>query len=497
MSIDKEHIVVVWLKRDLRLQDNEAIHNALHSGKRVLFLYIFENILLNDKHYSQRHWNFVKESLQDINLKLLPYNTKVLTLQSDIVSVFNILQEYFYITNLFSHQETGLLVTYERDKSFKRYCKNNLIEWIQNCNNGVIRGLKNRENWFEKWNTYMLKPILKFDAEAHQLLSVEELNKLEKHFEIPSLYSESNSTFQKGGTTTAYKYASTFFNERHKSYMYNISKPELSRRSCSRLSPYISWGNVSVREIYQKSQYHKTKSSNKNHLGAFASRLRWQAHFIQKFEMEHIMEQVSVNKGFRKLKKSLSESYYKAWKEGETGFPMIDAAMRCLNTTGYLNFRMRAMLVSFFTHILWQPWQNATTHLSQMFLDFEPGIHFPQIQMQAGETGINNLRIYNPVINGLKYDEDAQFIKKWLPELAHLETRYIHEPYTMTLLEQQLYNFKLGVDYPSPIVDIKTNRKKALGILWAMKKNPVVVKDNQRILKKHTLKNRSRMLNSD
>ena len=168
--------------------------------------------------------------------------------------------------------------------------------------------------------------------------------------------------------------------------------------------------------------------------------------------------------------------------------------MRCLNTTGYLNFRMRAMLVSFFTHILWQPWQEATNHLSQMFLDFEPGIHFPQLQMQAGETGINNLRIYNPIKNGIEHDPEAIFIKKWVPELADLDTHFAHEPYLMTELEQQFYNFRLGVNYPHPIVDIKETRKKASDILWNMKKNPLVKKESKRILNKHTLFDRSKML---
>ena len=132
-----------------------------------------------------------------------------------------------------------------------------------------------------------------------------------------------------------------------------------------------------------------------------------------------------------------------------------------------------------------------------MFLDFEPGIHFPQLQMQAGETGINNLRIYNPIKNGLDHDPEAEFIKKWVPELAHLDTHFIHEPYLMTPLEQQLYNFKLGEDYPKPIVDLKSRRKKASEILWNMKTQPLVQAENQRILSKHTLKNRSKMLNSD
>ena len=117
--------------------------------------------------------------------------------------------------------------------------------------------------------------------------------------------------------------------------------------------------------------------------------------------------------------------------------------------------------------------------------------------MQAGETGINNLRVYNPTKNGIEHDPDAVFIKKWVPELANLDTKFIHEPYLMTPLEQQLYNFKLGNDYPQPIIDIKIARKKASDILWNMKKDPNVQLENKRILTKHTLKDRKRMLRGE
>ncbi len=492
--IQKIPISVVWLKRDLRLEDNEAIFNALKSNNRVLIMYAFEPLLLNDNHYSKRHWDFIKQSLVDINKKLESHNSRVLTVQSEVVGVFNQLQNFYQVKSVFSHKETGLQVTFDRDKTFARYCKNNLIDWIENDNNGVQRGIKNREHWFDNWNSYMSQSQFECNPSANQLFSIEEIEVIENLFTKKDLTTEDSKSFQKGGTTTAWKYADTFFETRHKDYMFNISKPELSRSSCSRLSPYISWGNVSVRQIYQKGKSIETNYNNKRHIGAFLSRLRWQAHFIQKFEMEHIMENSSVNKGYHKLKKSISKHYKIAWETGNTGFPLVDASMRCLNTTGYLNFRMRAMLVSFFTHILWQPWQEATKHLSQMFLDFEPGIHFPQLQMQAGETGINNLRIYNPIKNGIEHDPEAIFIKKWVPELANLETHFAHEPYLMTELEQQFYNFKLGVDYPYPIVDIKETRKKASDILWNMKKNPLVKKESKRILNKHTLSDRSKML---
>ncbi|WP_411895481.1 deoxyribodipyrimidine photo-lyase/cryptochrome family protein [Winogradskyella sp. A2] len=494
---EKEHINVVWLKRDLRLQDNEAISNALKIGKPTLLLYVFEHILLNDEHYSERHFNFIKESLRDINEQLRPFNTKVLTVTSDIQSAFNLIQEFYKIDAIYSHAETGLLVTYNRDKEFTRYCRNNIIQWKESKNNGVERGLVNRDNWFENWENYMNQDLEVFQPLENQLLSFDTIHQLESVINTADLNTPTETPFQKGGSKMGWKYANSFFENRHEEYMTNISKPEASRTSCSRLSPYISWGNMSIRQVFQKGKALKTGSKDKRHIGAFLSRLRWQAHFIQKFEMEHTMENASVNKGYHKLKKSISEDYQIAWREGQTGFPLVDASMRCLIETGYVNFRMRAMLVSFFTHILWQPWQDASAHLSQQFLDFEPGIHFPQLQMQAGETGINNLRIYNPTVNGHKHDPDAVFIKKWVPELALLDTAFIHEPYLMTELEQGLYNFKLGKDYPYPIVDIKENRKRASDILWNMKKDPEVVRESNRILKRHTIQDRNRLLKSD
>jgi deoxyribodipyrimidine photo-lyase len=492
----KERINVVWLKRDLRLHDNEAISNAIADGKRFLILFPFEHLLMNDPHYSERHWNFIKESIRDVNLELESLHTKVLSVHSDVIGIFNQIQTFYRVDKVFSHIETGILVTYNRDKDFKRYCRNNNIEWIENINNGVQRGLKNRDTWFEDWDAYMAQPLEVFEPRENQILSIKELETIENISHPISLETPSDTLFQKGGRSTGQKYANTFFTERYKDYMFNISKPELSRKSCSRISPYLSWGNFSVREMYQRGKALKNKN-DKRHINAFLSRLRWQAHFIQKFEMEHIMEEASVNKGYHKLKKSISKKYKQAWVDGQTGFPLVDACMRCLRETGYLNFRMRALTVSFFTHILWQPWQEATTHLSKMFLDFEPGIHFPQLQVQAGETGINNLRIYNPIKNGIDHDEDAEFIKKWVPELAQLDTPFAHEPYLMTPLDQEFNNFYLGKDYPYPIVDVNESRKKASQILWRMKNDDLVKKENLRILAKHTLSDRNRMLTNE
>jgi deoxyribodipyrimidine photo-lyase len=487
MNTNKKHINVVWFKRDLRLQDNEAIFNATKTGIPTLLLYVFEKSLENDSHYSPRHWNFIKQSLVDINKQLEQSNTQVLAVSSEVLQVFNILEETYKIETVYSHQETGLKITYERDKTFKRFCKNNQINWVENINNGIFRALRNRTNWVAKWEDYMNQPQFIFDGKSENFLNTEAILELEKALEKTNLETVPDAIFQKGGSNMAQKYLQTFFDERYHNYNSHISKPLLARKSCSRLSPYIAWGNLSSRQVLQKAATFLLTCNNKKQIDSFISRLTWQAHFIQKFEMEEVMEFESVNKGFHSLKKKVNENYIEAWETGQTGFPLIDACMRCLNETGYLNFRMRAMLVSFFTHNLWQPWQEATQHLSQMFLDFEPGIHFPQLQMQAGETGINMLRIYNPIKNSYEHDADGEFIKKWVPELRDLPRAFVHEPYKMTYLDQKFNDFEVGVNYPKPIVNMERTRKFASDFLWKMKKNPLVKEESSRILKLHTM----------
>jgi len=292
------------------------------------------------------------------------------------------------------------------------------------------------------------------------------------------------SGFQPGGERYAHQYLDSFLRDRYKEYARSISKPEASRKSCSRLSPYIAYGNLSVRQVYQ-AVLAAPVSLKSRAIQGFVSRLHWHCHFIQKFENECGIEFRALNRAFEALDRPLDPELLEAWKQGKTGVPLVDACMRCLRETGYLNFRMRALVVSYATFNLWQDWRLVAHHLAQMFLDYEPGIHYPQIHMQAGITGINTLRIYNPMANAQKHDPQAEFIKKWVPELRGLPLGYVFEPWNISPMEEMMYEFKRGVDYPDPSVDFDVSRKRAADLLWGLRESPEAKKEGLRILKQH------------
>jgi deoxyribodipyrimidine photo-lyase len=278
---------------------------------------------------------------------------------------------------------------------------------------------------------------------------------------------------QPGGEATAQAVLREFLDGRGRDYRRALSSPLTAEAGCSRLSPHLAFGTVSMRTVHQATEAAIARTPDRAlayALRGFAGRLRWHCHFMQKLEDEPRIEFQNFARVCDGLREGdFNDAHFAAWCEGRTGYPMVDACMRSLRATGWLNFRMRAMLVSFASHHLWLHWREPGLFLARQFLDFEPGIHWSQMQMQSGTTGINTLRMYSPSKQARDQDPDGVFIRRWCPELGRVPLPYLAEPWKMDISVQRMVACHIGTDYPAPIVDEKVALKCARDRLYGLR----------------------------
>lgn len=454
-------VVVWWMKRDLRFNDNMALDAALRAAAQqncsLVALWITEPEALTADEFHVRREKFVSECLAELESRLRPLNVSLLIAEGRATEVFNSLLTQG-LRFVFSHEETGVLWTFKRDLQLKDLFKSSNVIWTEFPTNGVVRGLKDRSRWQGVRQARLASPmppepssVCREEFSLERLLTLAVSNQVRffswserRQTALLRAAAQATQGQQRGGESVAQGLLGRFLSaDVHPKYLLSISKPHDARYFSSRLSPFLAFGCISSKQIHARLSSHEQPLDSRS-IKAFNSRLAWRCHFIQKLENFPEMEVREQNSALVDLRPEMSAEDFERWHHGQTGFPLVDACLRSVHQTGFLNFRMRAMLMSFATHLMWRDWRRPAWDLAQAFLDFEAGIHFSQVHMQASVTGNNQIRIYNPQKQSEENDPDARFIRQWVPELRDVPLANIH------------VGEGLPAKYPKPMLELKS-----------------------------------------
>ena len=483
---------VVWLKRDLRVNDHRPLRDAAARGPCIC-LYVYEPEVYAAEDFDPAHLVFINACLADVDASLRRLGGRLTTRVGRMPEVLGDLDREVGVAGLWSHQETGGAVTYARDRRVAAWARARGIAWREASQDGVVRRLRSRDEWAGRWAASMAGPEVPMPRRVATPGGLDHGAILPP--EALGLPPSRRPEAQPGGEAAARRILGSFLDHRGLDYPRTVSSPSAARRGCSRLSPHLAWGSVSTAQVARAIRARRAEGDPRweRPLHAFHDRLRWRGHFMQKLESEPAIEHRNFSRAYDGLREpEFSRPHYDAWAAGQTGYPMVDACMRCLHAGGWVNFRMRAMLMSFASYHLWLHWRPTSLHLARNFLDYEPGIHYPQSQMQSGTTGINTLRIYSPAKQVLDHDPQGIFIRRYVPELEPVPDEFLAEPHTMPRLLQKLIGVEIGRDYPAPIVDHAAAYKRARSRMDAAATGPEAKSEAARVLHRHGGRGRRR-----
>ena len=478
---------VWWAKRDLRLADNDALAAALEACDEVLALWVLEPSLCRAEDASALHFHAWEEATAALRASVEAAGGTFLLAVGETVEVLGALHREDGFDAIYAHEETGVETSFARDRAVRAWCAEAGVTLVELPQSGVIRGLADRDA-----RQPIIRRRLVETAPRPAPTRIRGWRPTRPDARWPS-WTEMTGRPWPAEIETALLQPVTeasgrdtlesFLTRRGIEYSGGISSPNSAFEAGSRLSAHIAWGTTSLRTIHHGTRERAALAKGSadpddkrwsKSLRAFGSRLHWHDHFSQRLESAPRMEFEALNTAHDALEYGDDPALLEAWRTGTTGYPMVDATVRCLRATGFANFRMRAMLVTTACYGLELSWRTVQYPYARLFRDYEPGIHYPQVQMQAGVVGINTLRVYSPAKQFVDQDPEARFVHRWVPELRGHSAKAIRE----------FESRRLG-DYPAPVADLRAGAARIKARIQAIRRSPAGRAAAERVLERH------------
>ncbi|QHE53924.1 deoxyribodipyrimidine photo-lyase [Pontibacillus sp. HMF3514] len=466
----------VWFRKDLRLSDHKALYYALKEAeetgaKMMAFFHIHPS--LNDS-FTIRHdyffntlENFADQAEEDGIPVHFIYGDQEEAFESLIDKASDLYAIYF------NKDEVGFGKT--RDEQVRSFLEEKDIlvhSFVDAHIHGAEEVCKKGGGSYQvftpylrRWNSLDKPGIFSIDKshlKKHGLDIREQFQ--EGYDQFSTLLNNCTMKWKHIGEKSAKQRLAYFLYNKVQAYEEKRDFPALNGTSL--ISPYLKCGVLSPRTVYHKAMDAKNEIGESEGLETYISEIAWRDFYNMIYALYPNSKDEEISDKYKKLSWNQDEELFQKWRNGETGFPIVDAAMKQLNTIGWMHNRLRMVVASFLTKDLLMDWRKGERYFEERLIDYDPSSNIGGWQWAAstGTDAVPYFRVFNPTRQSKRFDPEGTFIKTYLPALLDVPKRYIHDPSKMSEDEQRKYGCVIGEDYPEPVVDHQTMRKKAIAM---------------------------------
>lgn len=451
----KYKLSVFIFRRDFRIHDNRGLSKALAESRTVIPVFFLEERYLdsnNKKFFRPNALQFMFESLTELNEKLREHGSELFIFKGELFKRFGQFLKSVKIDAVYLNEDYSP-TSREKDEKIKKVCEQKDISFYSVFDHLLTKpgSVLTLDETPYRVFTPFYKSALKMDVIKPNYKTGKNFysGKLKDTFSVKSLFEllekKNDSLAQRGGRKNAVSILKNI--DKFKDYSDKRDIPSVD--GTTKLSAHLRFGTISIREFYWKVR----KQFGVSH--SLIAELLWRDFYYHLgFFYPHVFKSAFLEK-YDNLEWENDEDSFRAWCEGKTGFPIVDAGMRQLNTTGWMHNRLRMIVASFLTKDLHIDWRWGEAYFRSKLVDYDPFSNNGGWQW-AASTGADAqpyFRIFNPWRQQQRFDPDARYIKMWVPELEKLDPKNIHN-----LNQNELYNKN---KYPKPVVDHKTESQKA------------------------------------